>query len=291
VRAERVRVDVMLLSYFLNLGYACAALALTTIGLAIVFGLLGVLNMAHGEFIMLGAYSVVVVQRLGLPALLAIPVAIVVCAVVGWVVERLLVRPLYQRPFDTLLATWGVSILLREGVVALFGKGYQDVTGADGASIDVLGTPYPAFRLAMMLAVALAFAGLAAWYSRSQTGARIRGMVANPLLAKAAGINTTRLACGTFITGVVLAGLAGVLLAPIVRVEPYMGLDYLLNSFFVLVVGGLGSLLGLAVGTFVIGGTQVAVSSFIDQTSGYTAVLILSIYFLWSRPNGLIARR
>ena len=81
------------------------------------------------------------------------------------------------------------------------------------------------------------------------------------------------------------------LLAPIVRVEPYMGLDYLLNSFFVLVVGGLGSLLGLAVGTFVIGGTQVAVSSFIDQTSGYTAVLILSIYFLWSRPNGLVSRR
>ncbi|TGT11986.1 branched-chain amino acid ABC transporter permease, partial [Mesorhizobium sp. M3A.F.Ca.ET.174.01.1.1] len=95
----------------------------------IVFGLLGVLNMAHGEFIMLGAYSVVVVQRLGLPALFAIPVAIVVCAVVGWIVECLLVRPLYQRPFDTLLATWGVSILLREGVVALFGKGYQDVTG------------------------------------------------------------------------------------------------------------------------------------------------------------------
>lgn len=152
----------MLLSSLLNLGYACAALALTTIGLAIVFGLLGVLNMAHGEFIMLGAYSVVVVQRLGLPALLAIPLAIVVCVVVGWIVERLLVRPLYQRPFDTLLATWGVSILLREGVVALFGKGYQDVTGADGASIDVLGTPYPAFRLAMMLAVGVAFAGLAA---------------------------------------------------------------------------------------------------------------------------------
>ncbi len=281
----------MLLSYLLNLGYACAALALTTIGLAIVFGLLGVLNMAHGEFIMLGAYSVVVVQRLGLPALLAIPLAIVVCAAVGWIVERLLVRPLYQRPFDTLLATWGVSILLREGVVALFGKGYQDVAGVDGASIDVLGTPYPAFRLAMMFAVGLAFVGLAAWYSRSQTGARIRGMVANPLLAKAAGIDTTRLASGTFITGVVLAGLAGVLLAPIVRVEPYMGLDYLLNSFFVLVVGGLGSLLGLAVGTFVIGGTQVAVSSFIDQTSGYTAVLILSIYFLWSRPNGLVSRR
>ncbi|POM18057.1 High-affinity branched-chain amino acid transport system permease protein LivH [Burkholderia cepacia] len=174
----------MLLSYLLNLGYACAALALTTIGLAIVFGLLGVLNMAHGEFIMLGAYSVVVVQRLGLPALLAIPLAIVVCAAVGWIVERVLVRPLYQRPFDTLLATWGVSILLREGVVALFGKGYQDVAGADGASIDVFGTQYPAFRLAMMLAVGVAFAGLAAWYSRSQTGARIRGMVANPLLAK-----------------------------------------------------------------------------------------------------------
>lgn len=281
----------MLLSNTLNLVYACEALLLTTFGLAIIFGLLGVLNMAHGEFIMIGAYSVVAVERAGLPMLAAVPVAMAVCAMLGFVIESVLVRPLYSRPFDTLLATWGVSIVLREAVVAIFGKGYQDVTGISNATVLVLGTSYPLFRLVLMVVVGVAFSALAWWYSRSQAGARVRALATNPLLARAVGINTTRLASATFVCGVVAAGVAGVLLAPIVRIEPYMGLDYLLNAFFVLVVGGLGTLSGLAVGTSVIGGSQVLVSNLIGQTSGYAAVLLISIYFLWSRPNGLVSRR
>lgn len=280
----------MFISYSLNIGYACAALIMTTLGLAIVFGLLGVLNMAHGEFLMIGAYSVVVVQHANLPTAAALPLAAVVCGVLGWLVERLLIRPLYQRPFDTLLATWGLSVMLREAVAAIFGRGYQDVTGVTSNPVSVLGTAYPLYRLLIILGVAAAVIGLAFWYSRSQTGARIKAMASNVPLARAAGINTTLLASGTFITGVVVAGIGGAILAPIVRVEPYMGLDYLLTSFFVLVVGGLGSLLGLVTGTAAIGGTQSIVSGVLDQTAGYTAVLILSIYFLWSKPNGLVAR-
>ena len=280
----------MLTSYLLNIGYACAALLLTTLGLAIVFGLLGVLNMAHGEFLMIGAYSVVVVQHAHLPTALAMPLAIVVCGVLGWLVERLLIRPLYARPFDTLLATWGLSVMLREAIAAIFGRGYQDVAGATATPISVFGTDYPLYRLLVIVGVTAALIGLAVWYSRSQAGARIKAMASNPSLARAAGINTTLLASGTFIIGVVITGVAGVFLAPIVRVEPYMGLDYLLTSFFVLVVGGLGSLLGLVTGTVAIGGTQSIVSGILDQTAGYTAVLILSIVFLWRKPNGLIAR-
>ncbi|MGX7006137.1 branched-chain amino acid ABC transporter permease [Caballeronia sp. KNU42] len=280
----------MLISYSLNIGYACAALIMTTLGLAIVFGLLGVLNMAHGEFLMIGAYAVVVVQHAHLPTALALPLAAGVCGVLGWLVERLLIRPLYQRPFDTLLATWGLSVMLREAIAAIFGRGYQDVTGVTSNPVSVFGTAYPLYRLLIIVGVAAAVIGLAVWYSRSQAGARIKAMASNAPLARAAGINTTLLASGTFITGVVVAGIGGVILAPIVRVEPYMGLDYLLTSFFVLVVGGLGSLLGLVTGTIAIGGTQSIVSGVLDQTAGYTAVLILSIYFLWSKPNGLIAR-
>ncbi|SAK79505.1 putative urea ABC transporter, permease protein UrtB [Caballeronia fortuita] len=280
----------MLISYSLNIGYACAALIMTTLGLAIVFGLLGVLNMAHGEFLMIGAYSVAVVQHAHLPIALALPLAAVTCAVLGWLVERFLIRPLYQRPFDTLLATWGLSVLLREAVAAVFGRGYQDVAGVDSSPIRVFGTAYPLYRLLIIIGVVVFIVCLAIWYSKSQAGARIKAMASNAPLARAAGINTTLLASGTFITGVVVTGIAGVLLAPIVRVEPYMGLDYLLTSFFVLVVGGLGSLLGLVTGTIAIGGTQSVVSGVMDQTAGYTAVLVLSIYFLWSKPNGLVAR-
>lgn len=275
----------------LNLLYHCLVLALVVLGLAVVFGMLGVMNMAHGEFLMLGAYSAVTAQLWGLSPLWGVVLAIVVCAIFGWILERALIRHLYRRPFDTLLATWGVSILLRELVELVYGRGYQNVDQAFTGSVSVFGTPYPAYRIVLMGVVLACFALLAAWYGRSSSGARVRAMVGNPVLAQAVGIPTATLANRAFVFGVVTAGVAGALLAPLVRVEPAMGLDYLLNSFFVLVVGGLGSLAGLITGTAMIGGTQVVVSNLFDQTSGYLAVLAVSLVFLWLKPNGLIARR
>lgn len=279
------------LTFLLNLGYQLSMLALTALGLAIVFGLLGVMNMAHGEFVMIGAYCMVAVERQGWPALSALPVAIVVSAILGWLVERCLIRPLYRRPFDSLLATWGLSILLREAIKGSFGPGYQNVDLELAQPVHFAGVSYPALRLALMAFTLAALLALALWFSRSQVGARIRAMTGNPMLARAVGIDTTRLASLSFVTGVVLAGVSGVLLAPLVRIEPYMGLDYLLNAFFVLVVGGLGTLLGLATGTTIVGVTQSVIANWVDQTSGYAAVLIISILFLWIRPDGLIARR
>lgn len=275
----------------LNLVYHFLVLALVVLGLGVVFGMLGVMNMAHGEFLMLGAYCAVAAQNAGLPAIAGILLAIPVCALIGWVVERILVRHLYRRPFDTLLATWGLSILLRKLVEFIYGKGYQNVEQPLSGSIEVFGAPYPAYRLALMGIVILLFVVLTLWYTRSFTAARIRAMIDNPTLAQAVGINTARLASAAFVFGVVTAGLAGALLAPLVRVEPGMGLDYLLNSFFVLVIGGLGSLAGLVVGTGIVGGTQVVIANLFDQTSGYLAVLAISITFLWLKPHGLFSRR
>lgn len=202
-----------------------------------------------------------------------------------------MIRHLYHRPFDTLLATWGLSILMREVIELFYGRGYQNVDVPFTGSVALLGVAYPAYRVLLIAVLVALFVVLALWYARSPSGARIRAMVGNPTLAQAVGISTTRLATGAFVFGVCTAGVAGALLAPLVRVEPAMGLDYLLNSFFVLVVGGLGSLAGLAAGTGVIGGTQVVISNLFDQTSGYLAVLAVSLIFLWLKPNGLIARR
>ena len=113
--------------HVLNLAYELATLALTTLGLAIVFGLLGVINMAHGEFVMMGAYAAVAVQQWGLPLITAVPLAVVVCGGLGYAVERWLIQPLYARPFDTLLATWALAMLLRKLVEAIFGRGYRNV--------------------------------------------------------------------------------------------------------------------------------------------------------------------
>ena len=283
--------DGSLLLHALNLGYELATLALTTLGLAVVFGLLGVMNMAHGEFVMIGAYAVVTVQQWGWPIAAAFPLAMAVCAALGYVIERWLIRPLYDRPFDTLLATWALAMLLRKLVEAIFGKGYRNVESSLGAPMQLGGLQYPGYRIALIaLAVAL-MVFLVFWYRRSAAGLRVRAMTGNPILAQALGINTRRLASQAFVVGVVMAGASGVLLAPLVRIEPGIGVDYLLDAFFVLVVGGLGTLGGFAGGVGVIGGTQAVTSSLAGQTSGYAVVLILSILFLWLKPNGLFARR
>lgn len=281
----------LIATYGLNLAYQLAVMALVVLGLGIVFGMLGIMNMAHGEFVMLGAYSAVAVQQAGLPLPLALPLAVVVCGLTGWAAERLLIRPLRERPFDTLLATWGLGILLRKAVEAIYGRGYQSIEHGLTGTSRVLGADYPTYRLFLMALIAMLLAALVLWYRRSPAGARVRAMVANPGLAAALGLDVGAMARNAFVLGVVLAGLAGVLLAPLVRIEPNMGLDYLLGSFFVLVVGGLGSLGGLFAGTGVVGGTQVLVASLADQTWGYLAVLTLSIGFLWLRPHGLVGRR
>jgi branched-subunit amino acid ABC-type transport system permease component len=230
-------------------------------------------------------------QRLNLPLPVGILMAMGVAAAAGWLVDFLLIRRLAGRPFDTFLATWGLSALIRAAIELAFGRGYQSVDyGLSGVS-EVLGTTYPTYRLELMLFIGLGMLFLGRWYKRSPAGARIRAMVGNPTLAESVGLDTRAMASRAFMVGTMSAGLAGALLAPIVKVEPSMGLDYLLTSFFVLVVGGLGSLAGLFAGTGVIGGTQSLISAFSDQTTGYVTVLLASIGFLWLRPNGIIKLR
>ena len=262
-----------LITLALNFIYSSATLALIVLGLAMVFGLLGVMNMAHGEFVMLGAYSAYVVQSLGLNFIWAVPISILVCVIVGWFMEWSIIRHLYKRPFDTLLATWGVAILIRMP-----------------GTVDLFGITYPSYRLVLVAIILCLFTVLFLWYQKSKTGLRIKAMVQNPELASAVGIDTARLSTATFIIGVSFAGLAGVLLAPLVRVEPYIGLDYLLSSFFILIVGGLGTLEGLLIGSAVIGGSDALISTIFDKTAGYLSVLLISILFLWLRPNGIFSR-
>src|SRR5215211_6858176 len=280
----------VLVAQALNALFGIASLAIIALGLAVVLGLLGVLNLAHGELVMMGAYCAYVVQSNGWPYLAAVPLALAVCGVLGYVVERWLVRPLYQRPFDTLVVTCGLSLLLRKCAEAMFGLGYKSLTEPIGGTTEVFGATYPRFRLVLIGTSIVVFGALVVWYRRSRTGTRIQAMVGNPDLARALGIPVTRFASATFVVGTCLAGLAGVMIAPLVPVQPFMGLDYILMSFFVPVVGGLGSVGGLVTGSTVIGGTNSIVSALSDSTGGYFCVLALAILFLWLRPRGIHAR-
>lgn len=271
----------------LNILWQISILAIVTIGLGIVFGQLKIMNMAHGELVMIGAYAPVITASLGLPNYLQIPVCIITVGLIALIMERTVIRYFYGRPFDSLLATWGLSILLRELVEVIFGRGYQSVSAPIQGTMSIFSTDYPAYRVAVMCGIFIFFFVLIIWYRSSQVGTEIKAMVENPELAQSCGINTKRLSTACFVFGALTAGIAGMILAPTIRVEPMMGLDYLIRSFFALVVGGLGSLEGLFIGVSVIGGTQSTIGAFFNQTYGYLFVLLLSIFFLWLKPNGI----
>ena len=205
-------------------------------------------------------------------------------------VERGLIRPLYARPFDTLVATWGLSLLLRKLAEAIFGMGFYNVNVPLPGTVALLGTDYPAYRLALIAVSTAVLTGLFVWFRVSRTGTRVKAMVGNRELAEAVGLPVRRVAAYTFVTGTCLAGLAGVLIAPLVPVQPFMGLDYVLKTFFVLVVGGLGTVMGVLSGAAIIGGLDSVMSAVMNATYGYLTVLVVAILFLWLKPRGLFAR-
>jgi branched-chain amino acid transport system permease protein/urea transport system permease protein len=282
--------DPLIVTQAINVLYAVSTLAVLALGLAVIFGLLGVLNIAHGEFVMIGAYCAYVTQSSGFPYLVAVPFTLAVCGLLGFAVEWVMIRPLYRRPFDTLVATWGLSLLLRKIAEAIFGLGFRSPVIPLPGRVQFFGTEYPIYRLVLIVVSVAVVSGLIVWYGRSRTGSRIRAMVSNPELAQAQGISVRSLAAGTFIAGTCLAGLGGVMIAPLVPVQPFMGLDYVLRAFFVLIVGGLGSVPGLLSGAAVIGGFDSVISATTSAANGYFAVLVLSILFLWLRPRGIVAR-
>lgn len=282
--------DALVVTQALNVAFAVTTLIVVVLGLAVVFGWLGVMNLAHGEFVMLGAYVAVFTNQQGWPFLVAIPLTILFSAVIGWVIERVLIRPLYARPFDLVLATWGLSILIREIVEAIYGGGFKNLPVPVPGSVEVLGASYPAYRLLIIVGTILLVGLMLIWYINSNAAARVKAMVGNPELANAVGIHTGALARNTFIFGTCLAGLAGVIIAPLTPVNPFLGLDFVINAFFVIIVGGLGSVLGLFTGAGIIGGLDSFVSAVLNRTSAFFLVLLVAIFFLWLRPRGIFSR-
>src|SRR5579872_6333136 len=186
--------DPLIVTQAINVVYAVSTLAVLALGLAVIFGLLGVLNIAHGEFIMIGAYCAYLIESWHWPYLAAVPLTLAVCAILGAAVEWIMIRPLYRRPFDTLVATWGLSLLLRKSAEVMFGLGFRSLSIPLPGTVKFFGTEYPIYRL-LLIAISLVVVGaLIIWYGRSRTGTRIRAMVNNPELAQALGISVRRLA-------------------------------------------------------------------------------------------------
>jgi urea transport system permease protein len=276
-------------------------LALMAIGLAIVFGLMGVINMAHGELMALGAYmtyltSIVFARYLpslmGAYFIVGIVVAFLVTGAVGFVLERAMIRFLYHRPLDTMLATWGLSLVLQQLYRQVFGPidvSVPTVTWLQGAWNPTPGMAIPLSRIfiiGLTLAVALA---VYLFLFRSRWGLRIRSVMQNRAIAGAAGINTERVDAVTFAVGCGLAGIAGSALTMLASTGPVTGQQYIVDTFIVVVFGGVESLVGTFLSAFSIGQLQSMFELFLSGSMAKAAILLLVIVALYFRPNGLFA--
>ena len=265
-------------------------LMLVALGLAIVFGLMNVINMAHGEFMMLGAYAVLVCHQAGLPMAAGLVVAPLAVGVLGLAVEELLIRRVYTRLLDTILATWGLSLILKQAIVMAFGPGSHSVPNPLPMSLSVLGVDYPAYRLFIM-AVALAALGATFWlFFRTEWGLTARSVIANRSMAACLGIDTRRLDRVTFACGAGLAGLAGAVMTPIVSIDPQMGTGFLVPAFLSILVGGLGSVAAPLAGATAVGATDNLVSTFYSPVWAQGVVFTLAILLIRMFPDGVMAR-
>ena len=273
---------------------------LAAIGLAITFGVMRVINMAHGEFIMLGAYTGYVVQQVipnyTVSILVALPLAFAVAALAGVAMERLVIRRLAKRPLETLLATFGISIALQQLAKNVFGTQARPLTSPawlDGALMinDVVSISY--IRIAIFV-LALLFLGLFLWVmKRTQLGLHVRAVTQNPQMAASMGINPDRINMLTFGLGSGIAGIAGVAIGLFAKVTSELGNDYIVQSFMTVVVGGVGNIWGTLAGAALIGFLQKGIEWFnpSNTLAAQTYMILFIILFIQFRPRGIIALR
>lgn len=272
-------------------------LLLTGLGLAITFGVMGIINLAHGEFIMLGAYVTVFMQELfDMDLLLTIPFAFVVTAVIGALIELTIIRRLYGRPLETLLATWGLSIVLRGVIKLIFTAQLKYVQSpaylrgnlkllTDGEGIPLISISY--YRL-FIIGIAIALFLITAYllYGTS-LGRQMRAVTQNRDMAKCLGINTSLVDMGTFAYGCGLAGIAGTVLSSLKSVSPPMGQDYLIDAWMVVVTGGVDKLIGTLAGAVLIGESNAIIAFLLSDPVARVIVLAAVIIIIRYRPEGL----
>jgi urea transport system permease protein len=276
-----------------------SVLLLAAIGLAITFGVMGVINMAHGEMVMLGAYATYVVQLL-LPdsmanwsVVIALPVAFLVSAAAGVVIERVVVRYLYARPLDTLLATWGVSLILQQAVRTIFGASNRQVYAPPflSGAFRLGGLEITYNRLWIIILAGAVFAALLFVLRATSFGLQMRAVTQNRRMAAAMGISTVRVDMLAFALGSGVAGIAGVALSQIDNVSPNLGQGYIIDSFMVVVFGGVGNLWGASLGAATLGLANKILEPTIGAVQGQILLLVFLILFIQRRPRGLFAQK
>lgn len=266
-------------------------LALAAFGLAIIYGLIGVINMGHGAMLTLGAYFTWATTTAGVPFILAVILAALGVAIVGLLLEHIIIRHFYDKPFDTLLLTWAFFLIMTEVIKIVFGTDFRNVANPLPGAIDLGTIKIPAYRGTIALFSLLLIGATAFVFYRTNLGIKIRALIQNREVASLLGLNVSRTYKFVFGIGSGIAGLAGGLISPMLSVDPYIGNVYLVRSFFVVIVGGVGQLLGgTLIGSFFIGGAETIFALFSKQVFAQSIVFLLAIVILRYRPAGILKK-
>lgn len=279
-----------IITQFLSGFSVVGILVIAALGLAVIFGVAGVINMAHGEFIMVGAYVAAVVGQLGGNTFIAIPVAFVVVGLLGLAVERGIIQWIYDRPLETLLATWGVSIVLQVVIKLIFGPElyYVGAPKVLDGGFRVIGLlPFPWYRLFLIILAVVMLFGTYLFLYKTNVGLKVRAVRRNRSMTGCLGIDTAKVDMMVFVYGSGLAGVAGAVLAPIKTVSPPMGFPYAVDSYMVLVLGGVGNLWGVLAGSALIGEGETILSFMYNNVIGKLLVFLMIVLAIRVWPKGL----
>jgi branched-chain amino acid transport system permease protein len=252
----------------------------------IILGVMKLINFAHGAFLTVGGYAAFLATQGGLSPWLSAPLAFVFGAAGGLLIERLIVRPLYNRPLDAILATWGLGIVIGQLITIGFGREVQFVQSPVSGAIPFLGQSYSLYRLVLVVIALLLGGALAALLYFTRFGLTARAVIMNEDLARGLGIDSDKVRLVTFGLGAALASMAGALITPLLAVEPNMGLPWLINSFMLVLVSGV-SIVGLGLASLILGGAQVVVSTYLSPVIGGLTIVVLAAVILRIRPQGL----
>ena len=269
-------------------------LLMVALGLAIIYGTTGVINMAHGEFVMIGAYTSWFLQtKLGMGLIASIIPIFIITALMGFLIERLIIRHLYNRLLDTILATWGIGVLLQQFIRLTVGSElqYLKIPTFMAESMDMFGQQVPIYRVFIFLFAIAIF--VLAWFIiyRTKFGIQLRAVTQNKDIASCFGINSGFVYSATFAFGTGIAALAGAFVAPLKSISPDMGTNYIIDAFMVVVLGGVESLIGTAASSFIIGESSSFLASFSNDTLAKALVLLIIILILRVKPEGLFTRK
>jgi len=267
-----------------------SVMVLIVLGLGIIASMMGIFNFAHGEFVLLGAYTVYVFESSGLSSWAGIFAAPVVLAVIGLVLERLVIRRFYAAPIIAMLGTYAVGLVIRESVRGLLGGHYKSISEPLPGVFTLLGVDVSAWRTVIVLTTICIIAGTWLFLARTSVGLQIRGSLENPNLARACGISTSKLYAFTFAFGAALAGLAGALIVPLYQLSADIGTRFLVQAFLSVMLGGVGTFEGPVLGAAAVGGMAAGLPWLVIPVLADPLVFIIALAIVKFRPQGFITQ-